>query len=325
MNYREKIDFSSLSTYLDCPRKFLFQYLLHLRSSRKSIHLVFGSCWHYGLEVVYKQLQSDPDSLTVIDATELSIVSFNDLWKIEGEPYFPDQDMIFPKSPGHAANMYNKYWQQFLDYDQQNKTIIAVEDPFVINLSNFADNLPNYIGRQDLIFKNNNDSLEIVDHKTAKALYPTTLTGFEMSFQTDGYLTSGHMYYDKIPTMTYSIALCQKSKIAFQRFNIIKTKSAVEQFLNDLVFYSSDIIKNLDVMEYELTVCKDRNSFINCFRRQAGYACTVYMSNCPYLDLCKIRNNPLLWKDNPPQGYAINEWNPEEHEAEMKRNLKEVA
>ena len=158
MNYNEIIDYSSLSTYIDCPRKFLFNYIMHFRPKRKSIHLVFGSAWHYGLEVVYKRLQHDPDSLTIIDATELSIVSFNNLWKIESDGKFPDEDIIFPKSPGHAANMYHEYWSQYLDSDQQEKKIISVESPFNINLGKFHLSLPDYIGRTDLILEKENGS-----------------------------------------------------------------------------------------------------------------------------------------------------------------------
>ncbi len=325
MDYTEKIDYSSVSTYLDCPRKFLFQYIMHFRSRHASIHLVFGSCWHYGLEVVYKRLMKDPDSLTVVDATELATSSFNLLWQIEGEPHFPDHDIIFPKSPGHASNMYYAYWNMYLNGSDATKEILAVESPFTINLSGIAKKpLPNYIGRQDLLYKLPDDTLEIIDHKTAKSIYPTTLSQFETSYQTDGYLTAGELYYDKIPKMTYNIALCQKSKIAFQRFTIIKRHAAIEQFLFEIINLIHTILRDIDLISHELENKKFRNDNTIIFPRTPGYACTAYFTPCPYLDLCKIRSNPLLWYNDPPQGFSINEWNPDTHEEEMRKKLKEI-
>ena len=322
MDYRKKIDYSSLSTYLDCPRKFLFQYIMHFRGPSKNIHLIFGSCWHYGLEVAYKTMMTD--KLSVIDATDLSIESFNKLWKIEGSETFPDEDIIFPKSPGHAANMYHAYWKRYLELDLKDKKIIAVESPFTIDLNSFAPGLPNYIGRIDLVFEESNGSLEIVDHKTAKVLYPTALTGYEMSYQTDGYITAGHLFYDRLPKMTYNISLCQKHGIYFHRYFINKRKMQIEQFIQDIIFYTKEIIHNLNLLEKDIEVVSSRHDHIKSFPRRPGNACTTFMSPCRYFDICKLRNNPLDWIIKPPQGFSINEWDPEKHEEEIKNKLKEI-
>lgn len=320
MDYREKLDYSSLSTYLDCPRKFLFQYVLNLRSPRKSIHLVFGSCWHYGLEVVYRHLMED--KLTVLEATKMSIKGFNDLWAIEGKASFPDEDIIFPKSPGHAANMYKAYWERFLSLDLKDKTVLDVETPFTIDLSHYQVGLPNYIGRIDLILALQSNGIEIIDHKTAKAIYPTAATAFEASFQTDGYLTAGRIYYDVIPQMTYRVALCQKSRIGFEIFTVNKRVMAIEHFLANLVFYADEILQNLKLLEEDFEVCKNRNDILKSFPRRSGYACTTFMSACPYFDLCRLRNNPLIWANRPPQGFEIFEWDPDAHGEDLKNKLE---
>lgn len=323
MDYREKIDYSSLSTYMECPRKFLFKYMMHFRSLNKNINLIFGSCWHYGLEQVYKE-QITNDSLSIIDATDLSILSFNKLWEIEGSKAFPDSDIIFPKSPGHAANVYHKYWKRFLKLDQKDKKVLTVEEPFLIDLSIYQKNLPAYIGRIDLIFSELKGNISIVDHKSAKALYPITLTSYESSFQTDGYLTAGHMFYDKIPSMIYSIALFQKSEIDFHRYYINKRTSSLDQFLNDLIYYLNDLLHNIDLMEKDLSKDLKRNDSISSFHRCPGIACTTFMSPCQYFQICKIRNNPLLWYNNPPQGFEVNEWDPDLHDVEMREKLGEI-
>lgn len=319
MDYREKIDYSSLSTYLECPRKFLYQYILHLRNPRPSIHLVFGSCWHYGLEVVYLAEQQDPN-IDVKTATKLAVDAFNLLWSIEGAPHWVNEDTIFPKSPGHAANVYHAYFKRFLKLDQTNSTVLSVESPFAIHI---AEDLPNYIGRFDLLRINNrNKNLEIIDHKTTKAIYQTTGAGFEMSYQTIGYLTAGRLFYDSIPAMIFGVAVFQKSKIDFQRFTINKRVQAVNQFLHELKSYMIEIVAELSLLEIDKTSCFERNDLLNCFHRRPGYACTTFNGNCSFFDLCKLRNNPLLWLEKPPQGYKIHEWDPETHEADLKQKIK---
>ena len=323
MNFNEKIDYSSLSTYLTCPRRFLFQYVMNLKPAGQSIHLVFGSCWHYGLESTYNLLIKEPD-IYVLDATETSIDAFSKLWKLDGEPFWKNEDAIFPKSPGHAANMYKAYWDRFLVADVKDRSILAVEAPFAIDLSTKDIKLPNYIGRIDLIFSSSGDGIDILDHKTAKSIYATTPQSFEMSLQSDGYLTAGRIFYDKIPTITYRIALCQKSKIDFVPITINKRSAAIEHFLSDLCHYAAEIQHNIRLLEEDKATCTERTDCLQSFHRNPGYACTTFMSVCPYYDICRLRNNPLHWMEKAPQGFIHSEWDPELHEERTKQRLLEV-
>jgi hypothetical protein len=323
MNYTEKIDYSSLSTYMECPRKFLFQYIFHFRRG-KNIHLVFGSCWHYGKEVVYQHIQAG-EKLTVKQVTQIAVKAFNNLWAIEGAKTWPNEDIIFPKSPGHAANVYYKYFTRYLEEDQKHQ-ILAIEAPFALDLSQHTPDLPNYIGRLDLVqLKKRYNSLLITDHKTTKAVNQSTLPGFEMSLQTAGYMIAGFMYYDRIPEMMYNIAMFQKTAIKFQRYTINKRKLELEHYFEDICYNVQNILIDLLTLEEDYESCTKRNDIIKSFRRNPGYACTSYFTTCEYKNICSMRNNPLLWKANPPKGFIVNEWDPDTHEADMKKKLKEVA
>jgi len=322
MNYKKRIDYSSLSTYMSCPREFLFQYQMNLRPAGQSIHLVFGSCWHYGLESTYNLLMEE-QSITAMDATVNSIKAFNALWKLDGAPIWKNEDLIFPKSPGHAANMYKAYWDRFLTLDTKDRKIIFVEAPFSIDLTQYGSDLPNYIGRMDLGLSDGDTGLEIIDHKTAKVIYKTTPQNFEMSFQTDGYLTAGRLFYDKIPSMTYRMALCQKSKIDFQPITVNKRAASIDHFLHNLVYYCKEISHNIDLLTEDKITCTSRTDILNSFPRKPGYACTTFMSTCVFYDLCRLRNNPLLWLDKAPQGFHYDEWDPSKMEESIKKRLKE--
>jgi hypothetical protein len=329
MDYKEKIDYSSLSTYMSCPRKFLFQYMMHLCPAGTSIHLVFGSCWHYGLEESYNLLKeskspgSSKDVLKPMDLTINSIKAFNKLWALDGAPLWKDEDLIFPKSPGHAANMYKAYWERFMELDSAKRNVLAVEAPFAIDLSLYGSNLPRYIGRIDLVLTDG-EGIEILDHKTAKAIYKITPQQFEMSFQTDGYLTAGRLFYDKIPKITYRVALCQKSKIDFQPITISKRSSAIDHFLHDLIYYVEKLQEDIRLLEEDKVNCTNRTDLLQSFRRNCGSACTSFMSPCTYFDLCRLRNNPLDWFKKAPQGFHYQEWDPDDHDSNMRKRLAEV-
>jgi hypothetical protein len=283
---------------------------------------VFGSAWHYGLEVVYEEMMKDT-KLDPTSAREASIKGFNALWSIEGEPNF-DPDLVYPKSPGRAADMYHKYWKQFLVEDTALK-IVGVEIPFTITLSDLLPGMPNYIGRMDLAFEHEDESLEILDHKSASSINKITPVSFQASMQTDGYLAAGHLYYDKIPSMTYSVALCQKTKIAFERFTFSKRLSAINRFLVDLANHCNRLLGDLTLMEQELEEhATDRNHIMSSFYRKPGYACTSFFAACPYFDICNHRNNPLTWTEDIPGGYERKEWDPATHEAELKKKLEEI-
>ena len=316
MDYREKVDYSSIDTFLSCNRAMLFNYILHLRPSIPNIDLVFGSCWHYGMEVTYAALK-EGRTLTPLAATKLSVAAFNKLWALTATHF--DSDNCYPKNAGHAADMYYAYWKEFLEEDKAVE-IIGVEIPFNIILN---EDLPRYIGRLDLVTMEDG-ILNITDHKTSKYNTPMIFTGYEASLQTEGYLTAGNIYFDKIPKITYNHAVCAKSSIAFRRYAISRTKASIDRFLEDLAVIMTNLLHNLDLYEEEKDNM-DRQYNPISFKRTGGYTCTKYFRKCSYFDLCQVRNNPFSWGVKAPQGFVHYEWDPDIHQEELKTLLKEAS
>lgn len=317
MDYTSQIDYSSLSTYLTCPRKFFFQYVLHLRpAGPPSLDLIFGSCWHFGLETAYKKLKDNPKE-SPLSLTKIASEAFNRLWELEAaEWYHPDT--AFPKSPTRAADMYYKYFQDYTHVDSQAE-IIGVEEPFTIALGN---GLPSYIGRIDLAVLRDGD-LEIIEHKTSKYANQVTYAGYKNSLQCEGYLAAGHLYFSKLPRIVYNLALCQKSKIEHFRYPITKSASKIDRFLLDLCKHCKDILTDLE--GYQSWSSTKKEDVFPWFDRRPGMACTQFFRTCDYYDLCLARNNPTLWKDNPPSGFQIQEWDPSTHEAQIKEKVGDLS
>lgn len=311
MDYRTEIDYSSLELYITCPRRFFFRYMLHLEPSAPSVDLAFGSCWHLGLEVAYRMLMHDPTA-SAGGLTELAFTAFTALWAEDAQARF-GWDETFPKSPSRARQMYYEYFQRWLADDSQ-LTILAVEHAFTIAPE--GGGLPVLRGRLDRAAADQDGDLLVFESKTSKYATPTVFLGYESTIQTDIYIAVGSLWYDKLPTMVYDQALCQKSKIDFTRYEIHRSAGALDRFLDEYVYYTSELLRELDIFDAfsQHGDADQRTLVMPCFRRKPGYACTMYFRACPYWDLCRPRNNPLSYAAKLPQGFHHREWHPANHE-----------
>lgn len=317
MDYRIEIDYSSLELYMSCPRRFFFRYILHLETTGANIDLIFGSCWHLGLECAYKVLGTG-QHLTIEDETEIAFKGFGALWTVDGKPHF-GWDETFPKSPSRARQMYYEYFKRWLSEDAA-MTVVAVEKPFTISAS---ANLPTLRGRMDRVLSSDTGTIYAFESKTSKYATPTVFLGYECSMQTEIYLTAVSVYFDMIPVIVYDQALCQKSKMDFTRYEISRSASALDRFLDDYKHYCSQLLRDLDELSsfQESSLATDRRAVMPCFHRKPGYACTMYFRACPYWDLCKPRNNPLTYATRVPEGYHYREWHPADHAAHQREVL----
>ncbi len=324
MDYNKEIDYSSLKTFIDCRRKFFYQYILHLRSESPSIHLIFGSAWHYGLEVVYNIMKEDPKALKLaIDCREISTKAFTNYWKVEGEEHFGHLD-TYPKNPGNASNMYNSYWNKFFIMDRS-MTVFGVEMPFTLLLKSGVS----YIGRMDLVMKEF-DKIFVIDHKTSSIISKITASEYEASLQTKGYLTAIQAHVDTLPRIIYRTARCQKGSTETEQFEVFINKAMNERFLQDVNWWSEQVKNevaayNAYMLDYHATGKPvDFRSYFPAFHGSYSASCTAFFSLCPYYDICAEANNPLHYAEHAPTGYKFEEWNPADHEAKITKKLKEI-
>lgn len=304
MNYTKQIDYSSLQEYIDCPRKFFFKYILHLRTEHSNLDLFFGSAFHYGLEQAFLQLKTDqnisPSNLSDIASDGMSLY-----WD-KLNPGF-DEDISFPKNPGNAATIYRKFFKEKLPSIMKDALILAVESPFTIHLGN---DLPVYTGRIDLILETPSNII-IIDHKTAKSVNDTTNFAYYNSLQSDGYLFAASIYSDKLSLALYLIYQIAKTKSDIYSYKVMKNTSLLERSFTDIINYTKEILSNLKVYESEFLYRHDNTYCQKSFPRSPGAACTKYFRTCEYADLCAYRQNAMTWGVSIPNGFIQEEWHPD--------------
>jgi hypothetical protein len=95
--------------------------------------------------------------------------------------------------------------------------------------------------------------------------------------------------------------------------------------LVNLTQFVSKILDDLDWLVKDRENCVNRTDVLQSFNRCPGNACTAFFTQCPYYNLCRLRNKPLSWFDKAPQGYTHDEWDPDTHEEGIKTRLAEAS
>lgn len=156
-----RLSYSQIDTFHQCPRKWTYRYIDDLRFDEQNIHLDYGSAVHKGLENAFMELKdshklSDEDMLQVVK--DLSYDYF--YGDTKGELYrFAIEDM---KRLINYQGFYEKI---------KNKEIVGVEDEFDLKIPTMfcgeevEINIKGYI---DLIYRDSDNKLVVVDHKTSK-------------------------------------------------------------------------------------------------------------------------------------------------------------
>lgn len=142
-------DNSKIATFIECPRKYYFSWVLNIESSMGSIHLDFGSSLHKALEYFYKHYKEDKAK------AETGAIEIFRQTIIEKE-----------LEPNINKNLDNGFAALELYFAKKEHyelgSIISVEE--IISLDD-------YIGKPDLItFDEKTNTYKIFDHKTSQRL-----------------------------------------------------------------------------------------------------------------------------------------------------------
>lgn len=173
------LSITKISTYLDCPRKYWYQYGLRIQTP-KSEGFYFGSAVHEGLEAYYSG--NDP-----IEAVRNAL--------------FGKKDRIgeTAKEGVDPYKLYKEAKRCFKIYPEQAPFFKAlfVEHWFKVGLTHpeTKEILPaNFVGKIDLITNDN----KIIDHKTASGS-PNGFFQAKNTLQANGYSYAYLMMFNRLP------------------------------------------------------------------------------------------------------------------------------
>lgn len=156
-----RLSYSQIDTFHQCPRKWTYRYIDDLRFDEQNIHLDYGSAVHKGLESALLDLKANHK----IDAEDfLQTIKQLQYDYAYGDPkkelyWYAIKDM-------ERLIHYQGFYEKIKD-----KEIVGVEDEFDLKIPTMfcgeevEINIKGYI---DLIYRDSDNKLVVVDHKTSK-------------------------------------------------------------------------------------------------------------------------------------------------------------
>lgn len=292
------IDQSKLVTYLNCPRKFFYSYVLGWKSDYPSNHLTFGSAWH---EAVEHLLLNDYSKDSLVQASLLFLNRYRQDFGSETD------EMFAPKDPKNALVTLSNYSQRFFR-DTKEYEILFTEIGGQVYI---APNHPMSF-KMDVIVRNRETGqISLWDHKTSQRRMGNWQESYSMDTQMHLYLHALYCMYgvkeDKVKGAKIRCTFFYKSKPSeFEETLIEKSPDQMQNFLYSTFNYYSQLKNDMEILLNEDSTEEEN---MHAFPMNPT-SCFDYGKSCLFLDLCKAWPNPIIHVDSPPIGMKVEFWNP---------------
>lgn len=314
-------DSTKLQTYMSCPRRYFYEYVLGWQSEVPNNHLEFGIAWHKAMEVL---LTEGYGSAQVMKAYQ----AFLDSYRVY---YPPETDLLFhPKTPDNAlvvlANYANKYNQDLKEFEVLH---VEVGGKIAINLEQYL-----YF-RMDAICRDAMCPFAL-EHKTAGSFYMWDMQ-WPLSIQVGCYthvlhclfpeeeklkvIVNGTSFNKRAKKGWEQIAAGQKLTVAppfdFQRLACPRSRPQMTTWLWTVQYWLDQLAADFKWLED----CSPDDPMLTAFAMRST-DCTKYLG-CPWHDFCNFWQNPLARCEEPPLGYVTRHWDPTKEETKTEISIVE--
>lgn len=313
------LDSSKITTFMECPRQYFYQYILGWRYKSSNIHLRFGSAMHEAME--YLMLCQDGVQVGYsADQALTAIHKFNDKFDElgdNGEGEVDGIDMLAGSSdPTNGAKDKSNAANAIIDYAKWYR-----RDNFKTLVTELAGTV--LLGEDRILyckpdaFYEQEGEIWGMDHKTTGKKGQSFLNDWPLKFQLGTYLTVGSMYYGedfkgfKINGLVLRppTKATGKANNEFLRIPV----SLREDMLSAWLYQANYAIDLLDYNMVQLSRAKASDIVMEAFPCNPA-ACTKNYNGCPFNALCTSWANPLKHMDNMPSGFKVERWDPRTHE-----------
>lgn len=296
---KKVVDSTKLTTYMTCPRKFLYRHVLHWELDQPSVHLVFGQAWHLALEYMLLGLREGkayPE--TVVEAKRL----FHD-HLVEN---YQDEHPIKNSDKGcNALDVYSRLFEG----DLQRYEVLYTEVPGLVNIPGFE-----YYYKIDAILRDKEDGLiYVVDHKTAQTDSESWRAQWRLSPQVCAYMHTLYSLYDpgEVGGLIINVAFLRKASLDFDRIRLDIGSQHMQRWMAMVTSWSNHLQDDYQLLSTEVAMQQDRPDDRSLKAFPGNWTnCTKY-GLCPYYDLCISWHDPT--KQERPPGFRYEPWDPRQH------------
>ncbi len=308
-------DNTRVSDHRKCNRYYYIRHIRHFVPDVTAPPLVFGSCWHASMDVVWKAIHEFPQ-LGSDEITELAYAEFVRMWMEDYALPHPDDltedqretfKMRIPQTAFFMLGNYIQHRRAFIEKIE----LIAVEKPFAVPI--FEDN-PDvlYVGRLDKVVKWDG-RIWVIEHKTTSwggvkaGISGVYADSFSPNSQIDGYVHAAKMLYGP-SAKGVMIDAAFVNKTFHDHFMFLPIERAVPH----LDAWLSEVQHEIHLMELNdktLNYDSSDSTFMRAYPKNTG-SCIQFMRPCPYMDICKTISNPETDIIKTPLGFKTHKWEP---------------
>lgn len=274
-------DYSTISAFQTCRRKYYYAYKRHLRPLVKGTPLIFGGAVHDALDEYYKHKDREAGA-------KAAIAKFESIYST------PEGDEL--RTVENGVKMLTWY---FVKYKHEPFTVVGKpEEGFVFPIGDIL-----FGGRLDLPVEWDGQ-LWIMEHKTTTRMGGGYFDQFELDKQPTGYI---------LALESFSSRKCAGCIInAMEPWKEVKrvsarTKQPEDHFLRKPLTRSQQLKDrfkyNVQAIVRDIRWCEDNNEFQEAEKKEA---CFYYNRSCPYLQLCQYGEDERIIK----RDYIVEEWRP---------------
>jgi putative RecB family exonuclease len=225
------ISHSQIFVYLNCSLKYQFMYVECRPPERLAIALPFGGAIHTGIEWYYRGLK-DKGSIEPLNILEelfadcISLEIDNSEIPVIYKKEAPDKDSVIKMGKSLLKVFYESV-------DLKDKEIVGIELPLSAKLytpEGEATELK-LIGVLDLLLRDQNNKLFVVDNKTAVQAKSQSTVDEDMQFTAYSYLLAANRYVFPTATVNCRMDVLRKLKTPkMQQYFTVRTAADRKRF-----------------------------------------------------------------------------------------------
>ena len=288
IDYPRKSSASQMRTLNDCPRKYHYRYIERIPEPKTGIALPHGNAVHAAMQLYYEALRDGFAPPSVDDMKAVAQAEFerrlSQIADKGGEVEFAYVDK--KKSNQRQTARDSLAWigravDAFAANPYIPAQVIDVEHEFALNIEKYGRQIIGYI---DLIARDRDGSIIVVDHKTGSRS-PST----ERTFDADGKtIDTGMLGRPDLQMSIYELAVRalfpgESISLAHQKVAVLKTKASCGLYRFDqrgryIAEALESIASNFELLE----LLTNRFESKILFRRLRSDFCKT----CSYLDIC---------------------------------------
>jgi len=289
----EVYDSSKIQTFMACPRKYFFEYILGWSSEAPNHDLIFGQAVHEGMAYIMTHEMTE-------ETVEKAYQEFLHHYR---KHYSEETDDIFaPKTPQNAFYGFATYVGKYRSQDFFKTNYVEIG-------GKLSTGKHTIVYKIDSVCEDDNGRIFSFEHKTTKFGFKKVwFDQWLLSLQVGTYSYALRcLFPNVVPVVIINGIAYSKTKVDVERQPVKKTPSQLNGWLLTTNYWIDQIKMEQKILLSDTSLDDD---VLSCFPMNPG-SCTQYFRVCAFHDFCMAYQNPLKFSEGePPDGFQRHYWNP---------------